>query len=475
MSTPIWAALPQPETHLAGEGRWQPGAVLVDAPEDLASDVHRLVDGFERLGPLLEGRPSSTLTIALHGELSGEDYRVEVADDVRIEAGSPAAAHRAAVSVLGQVGRHRFLPRGSFAWRPIVGERGVHLDAARKFYPAEWMHALLERMSSLGLNTLQWHFSENEGVRLASEAFPEIVSPEHLTRAQAREILAHAADLHIAVVPSLDMPGHLRQVLATRPELRLLTATSGTDTSHALDITNPAAVDFAKRLIDDYATLFADSTHWNLGGDEFVDFTRIDDYPTLAAEAHRRFGPAATGFDLLTDFVNEIGNYLLDLGFVPRAWNDGLLRSAVVELDRRVEITWWANFHPAMRPARAALDGGYRVLNFDDRHWYYVLGQNVGYWHPTAERAWADGWHPGVFSPIADKVAQEWPQPYPEQLLGSYFSIWSDWGDSESLDEVWRRMGLPLAAFAERSWNGGSELTFAQFVALAEASLAELS
>lgn len=333
------------------------------------------------------------------------------------------------------------------------------------YFPGEWIHALLERMADLRLNAFQWHFSENEGVRLASSAFPEIVSAEHIDRSEAREIIAHARDLGIDVVPSLDMPGHLRHALATRPELQL-PSRGGIDTSHALDITNPAAVDFARRLIDDYADVFCDSTYWNLGGDEFVDFVRMEDYPTLAAEAERRFGPGATGFDLLTDFVNEIAEYLIQRGFTPRAWNDGLFRSSLVRLDPRVEITWWTNYHPDMRPAEEAFAAGHRVLNFDDRHWYYVVGQNAGYWHPTSERAWADDWHPGVFSPLAGVTVQEWRQPYPDLLAGAYFSIWSDKG-GESLEEITRRIQLPLAAFAERCWNGGSSLTFEQFIALA--------
>lgn len=342
----------------------------------------------------------------------------------------------------------------------------MHLDAARMFYPVDWIHSLLERMAGLGLNAFQWHFSENEGVRLASDGFPEIVSEEHITRGQAAELIAHARELRIDVVPSLDMPGHLRQALAAHPELRL-PSVGGVDTSHALDITNPVARDFAKRLIDDYAPVFVDRTSWNLGGDEFVDFARIEDYPALAAEAQRRFGPSATAFDLLTDFINEIAEHLIQRGFTPRAWNDGLFRSTLVALDPRVEITWWTNWHPAMRPVADAFAAGHRVLNFDDRHWYYVVGQNAGYWHPTAERAWADDWHPGLFPPLTDGGArQEWQQPYPDLLAGAYFSIWSDRG-GESLEEITRRIQLPLAAFAERARHGGSELSFAEFVARA--------
>lgn len=358
------------------------------------------------------------------------------------------------------------LPRKDDTPTPAIAERGFHLDAARKFFPAPWIHDLLERMAQLELNAFQWHFSENEGVRLESIAFPETVSEQFITRDEAREIIAHARELGITVVPSLDMPGHLRQTLGTRPELRLPAGRDGADTRHALDVTNPAARDFARRLVDDYADLFSGSTHWNLGGDEFVDFGRIEDYPALSDEAHRRFGPTATGFDLLTDFVNEIADHVAGLGFIPRAWNDGLLRSEFVTLDPRVEIAWWTNWHPGMRPLSEALEAGHRVINFDDKQWYYVVGE-TSYLHPTAERAWATGWHPGSFPRLTDRSAQEIPRPYSEQLLGAYLSLWCDAPDDETIEEIAERISLPLAAFAERCWNGGSSLTYRQFVDLA--------
>ncbi|MEZ5085161.1 MAG: family 20 glycosylhydrolase [Tessaracoccus sp.] len=361
---------------------------------------------------------------------------------------------------------HRTLPRKDGNPTPAVPERGFHLDAARKFFPSMWIHELLERMAQLEFNAFQWHFSENEGVRLESLAFPEIVSEQFITRDEAREIIAHAAELGIAVVPSLDMPGHLRQALGTRPQLRLPEGLGGADTRHALDITASAGRDFAKRLIDDYADLFGDSTHWNLGGDEFVDFGRIDDYPALSEEAHRRFGPAATGFDLLTDFVNEIAEHLVGLGFVLRAWNDGLLRSEFVTLDHRIEIAWWTNWHAGMTPLADALEAGHRVLNFHDSQWYYVVGE-TSYLHPTAERAWATDWHPGLFPRLTDRSPQLLPKPYPEHLLGAYFSVWCDAPDDETVEEIAERIALPMAAFAERCWNGGSDLTYPEFVALA--------
>ncbi|BDZ59518.1 hypothetical protein GCM10025872_31750 [Barrientosiimonas endolithica] len=63
------------------------------------------------------------------------------------------------------------------------------------------------------MNTLQLHFSENEGFRIESERFPQIVSARHLTQDEVRDLVAYADRYHVTVISDIDMPGHLRQVL----------------------------------------------------------------------------------------------------------------------------------------------------------------------------------------------------------------------------------------------------------------------
>ncbi|QRV02808.1 hypothetical protein JTE88_03515 [Arcanobacterium phocisimile] len=91
-------------------------------------------------------------------------------------------------------------------------------------------------------------------------------------------------------------------------------------------------------------------------------------------------------------------------GFIPRVWNDGMLRAHVVPLDPDVILTWWTNWHVQMRPLASALEADYRVVNFNDSLLYYVLGENAGYRYPTAERLAAAGWHPGLFPQLPAKL-----------------------------------------------------------------------
>ncbi|GAA2883648.1 family 20 glycosylhydrolase [Microbacterium esteraromaticum] len=472
-----WLALPQPSRFVPAGGCWRPASATVqaDGPE-FADEAARLQQEFADLGI----PPGEGSRIALRESTtrpSREAFAIDVGDDIVIEARTAAGAFRAARQLLHNLRAQEHVPHGRVESAPAVSERGIHLDAARKHYPADWIIALLHDAADVGVNVLQWHFSENEGFRLASDAFPEVVSPDHITAHEARRIVETARSLHIDVVPSLDMPGHLGWVLNRHPELRMPASSDPyalVRSENALDITRGEAVDFARALIDDMVAHFPHSTRWNLGGDEFVDFARIDDHPALAAAAIARHGSGASGFDLLTGFVNEMAAHLRRRGFTTRVWNDGMLRGSCVRLDPGVELTWWTNWHAQMRPLADALAAGHSVVNVSDAVFYYVLGENAGYRYPTAMRVWEADWHPGLFPSLPDssphgRKRQEITQPYPPQLRGCSFAMWADDPGAQTPAEVAAGVRGPLRAMAERGWNGGSRLTLEEFSRLDDA------
>ena len=90
------------------------------------------------------------------------------------------------------------------------------IDNGRRYFSPAWIKRRIELLAYLKLNQLHLHFSDNEGFRIESESHPEVVSEQHLTKRQVREIVAFARRRHVRVIPELDMPGHLRS-RARRP------------------------------------------------------------------------------------------------------------------------------------------------------------------------------------------------------------------------------------------------------------------
>lgn len=403
------------------------------------------------------------------GSTHPEAYRLEIGPVVRLTANTEQAVRHGLRTVRQLLAAGEGLAYGLIEDEPATFERALHLDIGRKFYPKAWILDRLREMSELKLNTLQLHFSEHEGFTFESERHPEVMSERYLTKAEIREIIAEAKRLHIALIPSLDSPGHLAYALRHRPEW-LLKNKNGEPARGALDITNPEAVAFVRDLIDEYAELFAGSDYFHIGGDEFIDFSHFADYPQLGRYAREELGiEGGTEVDAYVAYLNAVADRLEARGFVARVWNDGLYRDGQnqrVALKTSVQITYWTKWDRKMATAQTFADKGHELVNFNDAYFYYVLGEHAGYLYPTGAKIY-ESWHPGLLPRIAEGEPQEWTQPYPSALIGCSFSVWSDKPEAQTIEEVAAGIREPLRAMAELAWNG--EKRYGDYGAFAEA------
>lgn len=348
------------------------------------------------------------------GELdSQEAYVIDIGTYAKITAPSERAVMYALWTLLQRLTDDGSVPCGTITDYPVMPERALHIDIGRKFYSEDWLLERIREMSRLRLNTLQLHFSENEGFRLMSESHPEVVSEQALTKQEMKAIILEAQRYHVDIIPSLDSPGHLGQALRTHPEW-LLKDSAGTPAPGALDITNPAARRFVLDLIDEYAELFAGSRYFHIGGDEFINFAEFDKYPQLAEYARNVLNiSGGTGVDTYIDYLNEVAEHLESKGWTVRAWNDGLYRADQTQRvtpKSSIQITYWTKWHPMMAPVEDILAKGHQVINYNDGYLYYVLGENAGYKYPTGEKI-RTSWHPGLFPARTGKLSRSIPEP----------------------------------------------------------------
>lgn len=386
---------------------------------------------------------ASQLVLALdegHGEGDPNDSAtITVAErGITITAADAAGLFHGGRALLQTLNANGGVNHGSYELGQSSPTRSVHLDVARKRYAIDTIEQLLLQMSWLGLNELELHFSENEGWAIASDTHPEIVSEDAYSKAEIRELIAYAADLHIHITPSLDMPGHLDHVLETHPEWQLR-ATDGSPVFGALDISDPQAREFAFELIDEYAELFEPGP-WNLGADEFVDFADYSEVAVLSEYARANIGADANASDALTEFVNEVDARLQRHGYSVRVWSDGMLKGSSVALNPEITVAYWTT-----RPADAAgIDefaaNGNPLLNVNDEYLYFVLGERVGYDYPTGEAILSD-WDAGVF-PGGQLAGDD------VEVTGGMFAVWSDIPEALDDAELLARLRLPLAAMA---------------------------
>lgn len=335
--------------------------------------------------------------------------------------------------------------------------RIVSLDCGRKFFTKKWILSLLNFMGELGFNQLNMHFSENQGYRIESRKYPQIVSELHYSWDDVKEIIVHAKSNGIEVVPEFDMPGHLEQVLNQFPHFRLANTGENDPTGFkngAVDITNPDAVALLQDIMLEHFELFKDSKYFQLGADEYVHFEEIKTHhPHLLEYAKTHYGEKATGLEPYVAFTNEMSKYVKNHGYIPRVWNDGFLRKDqknLVELDKDIEICFWAKYG-SIAPASAFAEKGYKLINFNFEYFYYILTnwveynnpkQGAGYTFPSAHKIYSSF----VYNKFAGEEILD--EKYKQQILGVAFSIWCDVPERQSEREIFERIQEPMRALA---------------------------
>jgi hexosaminidase len=181
-----------------------------------------------------------------------------------------------------------------FAWR------GLMLDSARHYQSPEFILRLIDWMALHKLNVLQWHLTDDQAWRLEIKKYPRLTSvgawrvpagagpaadidpatgkPRlyggFYSQQVVRQIIAHAADRNITVVPEIDIPGHASAAIVAYPRLASIVpapAIVPSDWGVYSNLYNaePATFDFLEDVLREVIALFP-SRYVHVGGDEAV-------------------------------------------------------------------------------------------------------------------------------------------------------------------------------------------------------------
>ncbi|MDM7892313.1 beta-N-acetylhexosaminidase [Curtobacterium caseinilyticum] len=185
----------------------------------------------------------------------------------------------------------------AFAWR------GVMLDVARHFRTTAEVLRLIDHLAVHRINRLHLHLTDDQGWRIEITRYPRLTEvgswraesqvgahvPDadgvlHVagydgrphggsyTQDDVREIVSHAADRFVTVVPEIETPGHVRAALAAYPELgvhpeRDLDVWTEWGIAHDVLNAEDGTVQFFRDVLDEVVALFP-SEYIGLGGDE---------------------------------------------------------------------------------------------------------------------------------------------------------------------------------------------------------------
>ncbi|WP_367125330.1 beta-N-acetylhexosaminidase [Streptomyces phytohabitans] len=174
-------------------------------------------------------------------DLGAEGYRLDVsADSVALRAGTRAGLFYgvqtlrqllpAAVEADTEQPGPWQVAGGRITDAPRYEYRGAMLDVSRHFFTVDQVKRYIDQLALYKVNKLHLHLSDDQGWRIAIDSWPRLTeyggSTEvgggeggHYTKEDYAEIVRHAGEKQLTVVPEIDMPGHTNAALASYAEL----------------------------------------------------------------------------------------------------------------------------------------------------------------------------------------------------------------------------------------------------------------
>ena len=210
-----------------------------------------LTDELQKRGVYVSSGQKTVIELLLDKKLStnGEYYTLRVHDGkISIHGVTQAALMKGVKTLIAALDHskgHRLQNCFVIDW-PDFGYRGVMLDIARNFVinPADFKRTI-DLLSYYKINTIQFHFTDDEAWRLEIPGFPELTqvaarrgatldekgylaqifdgngNPDDLsqcgngyfTRAQFIELLKYARAHGVRIIPEIETPGHARAAI----------------------------------------------------------------------------------------------------------------------------------------------------------------------------------------------------------------------------------------------------------------------
>ena len=422
--------------------------------ERLKPDVAPPFDGtsVQLLNGFVLGESGKTITFRQGSFDTSESYSLSIGPDgVAISAATRAGA-RYAVATLTQLKTGSTLPCVQIVDRPRFPWRGLLLDVSRHFMPIESVKRTLDRMASVKLNVLHLHLADDQGVRVESRRYPLLQQKAsgglYYTQRQIGELVQHAQDLGIRIVPEFDFPGHATAWFTAYPQLASAPVPYSIERrigifDPAFDPSNPKTYEFIEGFLTEMAALFPDP-YIHLGGDE-VTGKHWDSNPRI--QAFKKAQRLASNHELQVYFEDRMHAITKKLGKKLVLWDEAIHPKAAADIT-----------YQAWRGPNALLSSAFLKHPTLVSYGFYLD------WGLSTEQLYhnqLNGVLPDETDPILKRLNPliKIPSNRPPGMLteaeaanrlGGEAALWSEFTTPANLDtRLWPR----LAVAAERLWS----------------------
>jgi hexosaminidase len=437
-----------------------------------------------REGRELDGTEGDGIGLQLDPGLGPEEYRlVSDGSGVLIEGGGAAGVFWGAQTLRQLLGPDAYrrapldrdrawaVPHVTIEDSPRFPWRGFMLDVARHFMPKEGVLRHLDLMAAHKLNVFHLHLTDDQGWRVEIRRYPKLTeigswrartkfghraSPlwdekphgGFYTQDDIREIVAYAAERHIAVVPEIDVPGHSQAAIAAYPELGNTDVISAsTEGGSGLPVWDNWGISanvlaptddtlrFYEGVFEELLELFP-STFIHVGGDEC-----LKDQWRRSPTAQARIAELglADEDELQAWFIGHFDRWLAARGRRLIGW-DEILEGGLAE---GAAVSSWRGYAGGIAAARA----GHDVVMCPEQQVYLDHRQDAGEDEPVPigyVRTLEDVYR---FEPVPSELTPEEAR----HVLGTQANVWTEVMEDQA--RVDYQTYPRLAAFAEVAWS----------------------
>lgn len=364
------------------------------------------------------------------------------------------------------------LPAAEIKDAPRFKYRGMMLDCSRHFFSIDFIKKFIDLIALHNMNTFHWHLNDDQGWRIEIKKYPKLVEigsvrtgtvmgrnsdvddsikyGGYYTQEQCREIVEYARQRHITVIPEIDMPGHMKAVLASYPNLG---CTGGPyKVGHnwgvyydVLCIGNEDTFKFVEGVLDEIIDIFP-SRYIHIGGDE-TPTKRWSECSKCEKIMQKEGLPINK---LQAYFTNRIEKYLNSKGRSIIGW-DEILDG---DINKSATIMSWRGIEPGEKGAKM----GHDVIMSPTSHCYFDYAQTKEqYSEPLTQVHSLDVEQVYSLDPAPKTMSEE----SKKHILGVQANLWTEYISNPNLATY---MLLPrMAALSEVQWTSPAQKDFKQF------------
>lgn len=268
-------------------------------------------------------------------------------------------------------------------------DRILHLDCGRKYFTKDWIIALMTEAKAAGYNQIQLAFG-NKGLRFLLDNMSLTVNGttynsqqvsdaihtgnetyydfpvDELTETEMNDILTAAQTIGIDVIPLFNTPFHMEAVITAMEELGItdsyFTKVDGTPERGCLNLSNEAAVNFVKALMQKYVNYFSGKNckYFSFGADEYTGGWN----------------------DTFYSYAGEIASMIKTAQMTPRVFNDSYRDGSTTYIDGVDQVCYWytgywGNMYSSAATLKAA---GKQLINTNKDYYYVVSKEQIKEW-----------------------------------------------------------------------------------------------